>query len=180
MNTIVLRIADFLKNIPPFSFLTDDEQINVAKSIKVEYFDVDEDIFPYDGKIHSAFYLVKEGAIGLYSEEDRLSDECDEGDIFGLRALIRQDTYKLAARAIEETIVYAIPSEIYDQIISKNAEAVSFIAQNFANNLIRVKEEVISKPRIKEAIIEDESTAKYSKIRLLVQKILVSNLPHRS
>jgi CBS domain-containing protein len=163
MNTIVLRIADFLKNIPPFSFLTNDEQLHVAQSIKVEYFDVDEDIFPFDGEIKEAFYLVKEGAVGLYSEENKLSDECDEGDIFGLRALIRKDTYKLAARAIEESIVYSIPSKIYNEVISKNADATAFIAQNFANNLIKVKEEIIHSSRAKEAIIEDESTAKYSK-----------------
>lgn len=162
-NTIVLRIADFLKNIPPFSFLSIEEQLDVAKSIKVEYADVDEDIFPFKGKIHPCFYIVKEGAIGLYSEDDQLSDECDEGDLFGLRALLRKDNYKLAARAIEETILYAIPAEVYESIISKNSDATHFVAQSFANNLIKVTEEKFSYPPAKEAIIEEESTAKYSK-----------------
>ncbi len=162
-NTIVLRIADFLKDIPPFSFLTVDEQIEIAQSVKVEYADVDEDIFLIDEAIKPVFYLVKEGAIGLYSDDDQLSDECDEGDIFGLRALIRQNIYKLSARAIEETILYSIPAEVYDSIISKNTEATKFIIQNLANNLIKVTEEKFLYPTVKEAIIEDESTAKYSK-----------------
>lgn len=163
MNTIVLRIVDFLKDIPPFSFLEESDQIAVAASIKVMYFDVSETVFPLHGKIKEVFYLVKEGAIGLYSEEGKLSDECDEGDIFGLRALIRKDMYQLAARAIEETILYAIPSDIYHRIISKNAQATGFIIQNFANNAVKNQDEVVDYKDSKGVVVEEESTAKYSK-----------------
>ena len=163
MNTIVLRIADFLKEIPPFSFLSKQEQVSVASSIKIEYYDTGETVFEIDQVVNDVFYLVKEGAVGLYSEDEKLSDECDEGDIFGLRALIRKGHYKLSAKAAEESIVYTIPSEIYQRLISKNVNAASFIIQSFASNLIKVKEEGIEKVKTYETLIEEELTAKYSK-----------------
>lgn len=59
MNTIVLRIVDFLKDIPPFSFLEESDQIAVAASIKVMCFDVNETVFLLREK--RFFILLKRG-----------------------------------------------------------------------------------------------------------------------
>ena len=160
MNTITYRIKDFLKENHPFSFLTSDEQFLIAKNITIRYYEVNELIFEIEKPVNTHFYLVKEGAVGLYAQNNQLTEQCDEGDLFGLRAIIRKDNYKLTAKALEECILYTIPFEMYDEILSINTEVTQFIISNFASNLIAYEKHSDSQKTI---ISEEELTAKYSK-----------------
>ncbi|MAX69783.1 MAG: nucleotidyltransferase, partial [Flavobacteriaceae bacterium] len=106
MNTIAERIYDFLKGFPPFNMLSREQLFAISKAVEVIYVEKDQTVFSINQSIESHFYVVKDGAIGLYSEANTLVDKCDEGDIFGLRALIRTGTYILDAKAIEESVLY--------------------------------------------------------------------------
>lgn len=135
MNTIAERIYDFLKDFPPFSMLTRDQLLVISKSVDIHYFEKDKDIFITGDPVNNKFYVVKDGAIGLFLEKNQvLVDKCDEGDIFGLRALVRQGEYQLSAKAIEESIVYSIASEFVDDYITTNPDASSFLMSSFVSN----------------------------------------------
>ena len=126
-NTIAERILDFLKNYPPFHFLSLTELMEIVVEIEVIYIENNELIFDKEAKLKNHFYTVKEGAIGLYNDEI-LVDKCDEGDVFGLRAFIQQDNYALKAKAIEETILYCIPLEKFNSIILNNKKVLEFLS----------------------------------------------------
>ncbi|MBV1924203.1 MAG: CBS domain-containing protein [Flavobacteriaceae bacterium] len=135
-NTIAERIYDFLKMHPPFNVLSQQELYKIAENVRVLYFEENEYIFKCKETIHQHFYIVKEGAIGIYNEnESFIVDKCDEGDIFGLRALIRKNNYILTAKSVEESIVYSISSDILTEIISTNLEANKFLIASFATNM---------------------------------------------
>ncbi|MBQ0734216.1 DUF294 nucleotidyltransferase-like domain-containing protein [Aquimarina celericrescens] len=135
-NTIAERIFDFLKDFPPFDVLQKEELYTISKNVKVVYLQKDQYIFKTDEKIHDHFYVVKDGAVGIFREEDHtLVDECDEGDIFGLRALIRKDNYILSAKAIEESILYSISSELLEKVIHTNAQANKYLLASFVANI---------------------------------------------
>ena len=135
-NVIIERIYDFLKNFPPFHVLSKNDLMVIAKNVKVIYVENDQYIFKQNDKSHDHFYIVNEGAIGLYREEFQdLVDKCDEGDIFGLRSLIIKDDYSLSAKAIEESIVYSISSNLLEEIITRNTEANKFLIASFATNI---------------------------------------------
>jgi len=85
MNTIAERILDFLKNFPPFSMLDREQLLAVSKAVEVGYFEKNQPIFKINQSIENHFYVVKNGAIGLYTEKGTIVDKCDEGDIFGSR-----------------------------------------------------------------------------------------------
>ncbi|WP_271770299.1 DUF294 nucleotidyltransferase-like domain-containing protein [Aquimarina algiphila] len=134
-NTIAERIFDFLKDFPPFHLLTQEQLSNVSKNVKVVYLQKEKYVFKNNDEIHNHFYVVKDGAIGIFREEDNLLvDKCDEGDIFGLRALIRKGNYILSAKAIEESIIYSISSELLEKIITTNIEVNKFLLASFATN----------------------------------------------
>lgn len=133
-NTIAQRIYDFLKDFPPFNALEEEQLMTICEQVKIGYYEVDDYIFEKDEGLHDAFYVVKDGAVGIFREGDVLVDECDEGDIFGLRALIRQSDYRLSAKAIEESIVYAISSGLLEKYIVSNIDASKFIMASFASN----------------------------------------------
>lgn len=134
-NTISVRIFDFLKHYPPFSMLNPDALHTIAQSVNVLYFEEDDRIFRKGEQVANNFYIVKDGAVGIYAQsQEQLVDKCDEGDIFGLRALIRKDFYTLCAVALEESIVYSISSDILNNIIITNPEARHFVQIGFTTN----------------------------------------------
>ena len=137
-NTIAERIFDFLKNFPPFDILEKDQLFEIAAHVKVTYIEKDNYVFRQDEKPHEHFYIVKDGAIGLYRtiELDHiLVDICDEGDIFGLRPLIQNDHYLMSAKANEESILYAISVDILKEIIKTNERANKYIIASFSTNI---------------------------------------------
>ncbi|MBI9041663.1 DUF294 nucleotidyltransferase-like domain-containing protein [Lutibacter sp.] len=137
-NTIAERIFDFLKNFPPFDVLEKEQLFNIASNVKVTYIEKDSFVFRQDELPHQNFYIVKDGAIGLYRtmESDHiLIDICDEGDIFGLRPIIQNDHYLMSAKANEETVLYAISVEILKEIIKTNEKANKYIIASFSSNI---------------------------------------------
>ncbi|MBK5208874.1 MAG: CBS domain-containing protein [Flavobacteriaceae bacterium] len=137
-NTIAERIYDFLKNFPPFDVLEKEQLLKIASNVKVTYIEKDNFVFKQEESPHEHFYVVKDGAIGLYRSMDNeqiLVDICDEGDIFGLRPLIQNDLYLMSAKANEESILYAISVEILKEIIQTNEKVKKFLIASFSSNI---------------------------------------------
>ncbi|MDO6518209.1 DUF294 nucleotidyltransferase-like domain-containing protein [Zobellia uliginosa] len=134
-NTISARVADFLKNYPPFNEIDIKEIESLSEEISIVYKVKGEAIFAIDEEAHKYFYVVHKGAVILTKEpNDEVVDLCDEGDIFGLRPLIANENYKIGAKAYEETILYAIPIVDFKPIIKKYDEVGTFLIESFASN----------------------------------------------
>lgn len=134
MNTIAERIYDYLKGFPPFNLLTKEQLLSVSKSVDVIYLENNQFLFEIGQPVANHFYVVRDGAVGLFRANNNLVDKCDEGDIFGLRALLRKGEYKLNAKAIEESIVYSISLESLEAYITANINASQFLMASFASN----------------------------------------------
>lgn len=134
MNTIAKRIYDFLKGFPPFNMIPAEDLLSVCKSIEVHHVEKESFVFKTNEPVKNQFYIVKDGAIGVFTESNELVDECDEGDIFGLRAFMRQDNYLLSARAIEESIIYSISSTLFDTYMTSNKVASKYIMKTLVSN----------------------------------------------
>jgi CBS domain-containing protein len=59
-------------------------------------------------------------------------DICDEGDLLGLRPLLAQSPYLLKAVASEESLLYAIPTGIFEPVMDDNPRIARYIATSFA------------------------------------------------
>lgn len=137
-NTIAERIFDFLKNFPPFDILNKEQLLKISTNVKVIYVENNTFVFKQEENPHQNFYVVKDGAIGLYRaiENDQiLVDICDEGDIFGLRPLVQNDHYLMSAKANEESILYAISVDILKEIIASNDKVNKFLIASFSSNI---------------------------------------------
>ena len=113
-NPIAERITDFLKHYPPFSSISYESLLEIAKTCQVLYLEKNQTLFKINDATHSFFYVVASGAVGLSvtsDADDVLIDKCDEGDILGLRPFFAKNNYLMTAKAREESIVYAIPIE---------------------------------------------------------------------
>lgn len=136
-NTISQRVADFLKNFPPFSILKQKDLEIISEQITIIYKEKDSLIFALNEETHDSFYVVHKGAVALRADQESdIMDMCDEGDIFGLRPLIANENYKMEARAFEETILYAIPITIFKPYALENKAVGNFLIESFASNTL--------------------------------------------
>ncbi|MDT0688108.1 DUF294 nucleotidyltransferase-like domain-containing protein [Autumnicola psychrophila] len=137
-NTIAARIADFLKEFPPFSLLEEKQLLTISKDVKVIYMEKGKPVFRKGENGHEHFYIVNKGAIDLQkineNGEAETIDKCDEGDIFGLRPLFAKENYLINADTDEESILYAIPISIFKPIAENNSRVGNFLIESFASN----------------------------------------------
>lgn len=137
MNAIANRIAEFLKEHAPFNNLTFDELVKIAESIRVLNLEKNKILFQINDTLHDCFYVVASGVINLSvvsDAEETLLNKCVEGEIFGLRPFFAKNRYKMTSKAREESIIYAIPIEVFKPFVAKNNEVLDFLLESFANN----------------------------------------------
>ena len=137
MNTIATRIADFLKQFPPFNNLSVEELTIVAMNIRVINLEKNKTLFQINDTLHDSFYMVASGVINLSvisDSEETLLNKCIAGDVFGLRPFFAKNNYMMTAKAREECIVYAIPIATFRPFVAQNAEVLNFLLESFANN----------------------------------------------
>lgn len=132
-NAIPDRIYSFLKDYPPFSLLAKKDLENLASKVVIQFLQPEAFVFKEGSMPKDHIYIVREGAIQLFQQEGNiLVEQCDEGDLFGIRPLIAEQAYVLSAKAIEETLVYAINTENLKTLIESNPKLGYYLAQNFA------------------------------------------------
>ena len=133
-NTISHRVADFLKNNPPFNFLNQKDIETLSEQISIIYKEKDSVIFAENEETHTSFYVVHKGAVALKKDsKNDILDICDEGDIFGLRPLLANENYKMEARTYEETILYAVPINEFKPYALENRAVGNFLIESFAS-----------------------------------------------
>lgn len=141
-NLISDRVSYFLKDVPPFSQLTHEERDQIAQKITVKYFESDEVIFA-EGEDQSGFcYVLNQGNIKLSKREgngDFLVDQCEPGDVFGVRSIITGNPYSMTAQCVEESLVYAIPKNLFESLFQSNTEFSNFFASGYAAGQVIVR-----------------------------------------
>ncbi len=129
------RIADFLRQYPPFSALHEDDLLQISLLSRVRFVAEGEYVFSEGEEPKDVFFVVHKGLIELLKqtgEEAQLIEICDEGDIFGVTALLANTPYGLSARAREDTILYTIPWSAFQPLIERYSEVALFFASGFA------------------------------------------------
>lgn len=136
-NTISHRVADFLKNYPPFSFLVQKDLESIATQISIIYKEKNSVLFAENDNPHDSFYVVHKGIIALKTDNfQNVLDMCDEGDVFGLRPLIANENYQMGAMTIEESILYSIPISVFKPYALENKAVGNFLIESFASNTL--------------------------------------------
>lgn len=135
MNTIAERIADFLKEFPPFNNLTFTELSEIASNIRVINLEKNQTLFQVNDNLHECFYVVASGTVNLSvisDAEETLLNKCHQGDIFGLRPFFAKNNYMMTSKAREESIIYAIPITTFRPFVANNSLVLNFLLESFA------------------------------------------------
>ncbi|SFU81531.1 CBS domain-containing protein [Pontibacter akesuensis] len=134
-NAIQERVLEFLQQYPPFNLISQEQLQQLAGQVRVQYLEPEQTLFNQGDTPHEVFYVVRQGSVRLeqgMGEAKRLVDVCDEGDVFGARALIAKKNYSSTATATEETLVYGVSIALFDPILHHNPEVALYFAAGFA------------------------------------------------
>ena len=141
-NVIVNRVKEFLKRFPPFTFLNETSLGLVAKGVEVKYFAQGEYLFHQGDPAQDFFFVLKEGSVQLTENKegkDRVVEVCDEGDVFGVLALLGKRPYILNAQATEDSLIYAVPVAIFEKILKENSRVSLYFAAGFASGQVVIR-----------------------------------------
>jgi CBS domain-containing protein len=136
-NAISQRVANFLKEYEPFNYLSFDDLIKIANTIRVINLEKHKSLFQINDILHDSFYVVASGVIHLTvisDAEETLLNKCYAGDIFGLRPFFAKNNYQMTAKAREESNVYAIPIATFKPFVAQNSDVLNFLLESFAAN----------------------------------------------
>lgn len=134
-NLIRERVAEFLAKFPPFNLLTEVELYTLSTQITIRYVAANTALFEENAAPKAEFYVVRQGSVRIYqpSQQHKLIDVCDEGDVFGVRPLIAREPYLASATTKEECLLYVIPVAAAQHILIENAKVALYFAAGFAS-----------------------------------------------
>ncbi|MDW3197016.1 MAG: DUF294 nucleotidyltransferase-like domain-containing protein [Cytophagales bacterium] len=143
-NVITDRVAFFLKDFHPFSFLDQEDLEGLASNITVKFLTTGETLYREGASFKEEIYVLRQGNVKLLKQEEssiRLVDQCEPGDVFGVRAFFIGKTYELTAECAEESLVYAISKKTFQVLLEHNASFSLFFAKGYASGQVIVRGE---------------------------------------
>lgn len=149
-NTIPERIADFLKEYPPFQWLERDVLRQFSTRAVVLYRQPGEWLYRQGDAPGAYLYVVREGAVQLLREENGLEtlvEVCDEGDVFGLWPLRGEEHYPLSARITEESLLYALRLDDLKSAFDKDARMANYLNNHLPSASPRLADLSLAAPQ---------------------------------
>ncbi len=134
-NEIADRIAFFLKDYPPFGYLDYQLLEQLANDLTVRYVEEGEVLFEEGNQGHEQCFVVRQGNILLSRRDGNevvLIDQCEEGDILGVRSLLTGNPYVLSATCKEESLIYEIEKETFNGLLGAHPKFALFFASGYA------------------------------------------------
>ncbi|MGY6558674.1 MAG: DUF294 nucleotidyltransferase-like domain-containing protein [Nitritalea sp.] len=142
-NVIVQRVAEFLKLFPPFSFIGAAALETLASKAEIKFFEAGDFVFKAGDKPANHFYVLREGSVNLINPtEQAIIETCDEGDVFGVMALIGKRPYTLQAEVLESSLVYALPVSYFEKLLEENSRVALYFAAGFASGQVVVRRDL--------------------------------------
>jgi len=126
MEAEQLEILSFISQFPPFDNLPEEKQQQVALQIEVSYYRADSMILNFGDEIHD-LYLIRSGAVEIYRRKGELYNRIDEGALFGQMGLLMNNRIRMPAKAIEDTLLYCIPEEMFNSLYDEFDTFADFV-----------------------------------------------------
>lgn len=162
-SVITDTVVSFLKNVPPFQFLSIRELCRLASTMTLEFFPKDTVIVTAGHPASESLYIVHKGGVklALRSQVGKqiVLDKRSEGEIFGLLSVMSKDLARLDVVAIEDTLCYRVPADQVQRLISSNAEVSSFLLRT---SVTRYMDRSLQELRTQTGLMGDTERLLYS------------------
>lgn len=132
---IAVRIADFLKQYPPFQYMEVQSLRQLAAMGKVKFHEGGEIVFSAGQPRDKWIYVLQQGKVQIVSEDgekEELIDLRGPGDILGLQGIRSDEPYSHTSKTETDTILYGLPRETFSEMAGNCAEARRYLAAYFS------------------------------------------------
>lgn len=130
-SEIRYRVADFLKQHPPFNAVDDADLVGLAAHGRVRFFPNDE-FLAWQGEPHKTHILViQQGTVSLWDEQNgqaELRDVRGPGDWIGAEQFHGARSCLYTARANTDVVTYGFPVPDVEALLEKYPYVASFVA----------------------------------------------------
>jgi len=126
MQAELIDIRNHMAQYPPFDEMAEEVLDRVVSGIEVVYFKAGTQILEF-GEDNSWLFYVRSGAVEIYRRTGELYNRISEGEIFGQFGLLTGKKVRFPAKALEDTLAYKIPGEIFQYLWEKDDNFADFV-----------------------------------------------------
>lgn len=128
---IPYRVADFLKQHPPFQFMDELELVALAARGRVKFHESDEYIC-WQASPHTPFiYVIQQGSVLLWDESAdpaALRDIRGAGDMIGIERFNGSPSSLHSAKTAGDVVLYALHAADLEPLLARHPAAAQYIA----------------------------------------------------
>src|SRR5665213_4344324 len=105
------RVADFLKQHPPFSGIDEAELLSLVSRGRVKFHESDEFLCWQNGAYTPFIFVIQQGSVSLWEEangKEHLRDVRGPGDIIGIERFLGSQSSPSSAKSNGDVVLYAL------------------------------------------------------------------------
>lgn len=132
-SLIRYRVADFLRESPPFDAIEHDDLLALAASGKVLFHESDEFVFRQGKATRACCWVIQQGTVEITDESpagSHLQDLLGAGDLLGLDGLLDRATYARSAKTTSDVILYALDAAAVKALWNRYPALAEFLASH--------------------------------------------------
>ncbi len=125
------RVADFLKQHPPFHAVGDGDLLELCGQGRVRFFEANEYIVWQGEPYQMRVFVIQQGTVSLWNEAGENAVLCDvrgPGDMLGIEQFNDGGSYAYSARSSSDVVVYVFPAIEFESLVLKYPYARRFTA----------------------------------------------------
>ncbi|EEZ85402.1 conserved hypothetical protein [Vibrio harveyi 1DA3] len=126
MEAEQLEVLNFISQYPPFDDLPEEHLRNIAMNAEVAYYRAGTDILKKGDDIRD-LYMIRSGVVEIFRRKGELYNRIDAGGLFGQMGLLMNNRVRMPAKAIEDTLVYCIPENIFTELCDEFENFADFM-----------------------------------------------------
>ncbi len=130
----------YLKTVPPFDILQEEDLQKVAGVISLEYYPKGYKILVQNGPPAEHLRVIKKGGVKIYvtdqDSKEIVIDYRSERELFGFISLVSSDRSRATVQTVEETVCYLIPKDMVMELLQRYPVINQFFYRSFFINFI--------------------------------------------
>jgi Cyclic nucleotide-binding domain len=124
------RVADFLKQHPPFQGMEETDLLQLVSRGRVKFHEIDEFLCWQGAAYAPLLFVLQQGSVSLWEEvlgKELLRDILGPGDMVGIERFLGSLAYPYSAKANSDVVVYALPAADFAPLLEKYPHAARYV-----------------------------------------------------
>lgn len=124
------RVADFLKQHPPFNSIEEPDLLSLVARGRVKFHESDEFLCWQNGAYTPFIFVIQQGSVSLWEEangKEHLRDVRGPGDIIGIERFLGSQSSPYSAKSNGDVVLYALQAADFEPLLAKYPPAKRYV-----------------------------------------------------